>query len=319
MKPLNTLRQFLRRHADRNKPLLCALSGGADSLCLFYLLLECRSLAPHIHVAHVDHQWRAESAAEAKWLKDLAASHEIPYFLKTLNPKDMKGNLEDASRMERINFFIECARESRSQAVLLGHHADDQAETILKRVFEGAPLNKVSSLKAISNQRGVPFWRPLLDIPKREIIDWMNSAGHEWLEDPTNTDAKYLRGKMRLRLIPWLSEEFGKNISRPLCRFAAELEEVEEYLKRRTARYVPNMEKDKDRAVYDFTVSPPSDPLEWKTVVRAVCEQESFPLSRSQLYDVVRLLSQKSADKWIESAGRRARVHLGRLIFSAGK
>jgi len=319
MKLLHALRQFLKRRADCERPLVLALSGGADSLCLFYLLLECRSFFSEFHVVHIDHRWREESLDEAEWLRNLVGSFDVPFYLKSIDINKLTGNLEDASRNMRIEFLVEYARSVCAQAVLLGHHADDQAETVLKRVLEGAPLSKVSAIKPISCQKGVPFWRPLLNVPKKDIVQWMGEKGAQWLEDPTNGDTKYLRAKMRRRMIPWLSNEFGKNISLPLCHLGAELEEVEGYLQRQSAQYVPQKEKNGDLTVYDFAHAIPSDPLEWKTVVRMVCEQESFSLSRSQLHDIVRFLTNNSADKWIESAKKRVRVHLGRLIFSNRK
>ena len=85
-----------------------ALSGGPDSLCLFYCLLEYRKrYGTPIHIAHVDHGWREESRQEVEILQRLAGNNQISFHLKTLNPTLMKGNLEAICREERYAFFAE--------------------------------------------------------------------------------------------------------------------------------------------------------------------------------------------------------------------
>jgi len=312
MKIEKIVKKFLDQHADPERPLLCALSGGVDSLCLFHLLKNCAKLT----VAHVDHGWRDESAEEAEALRALADSYKIPFYLKVLDSDSLAGNLEDACRQERIGFFVECAREIGAQAVILGHHADDQAETVLKRVFEGAFFDKISGMKPTTLMRGVPFWRPLLTISKKEIVEWMTGQGFEWMEDVTNLDSRYLRARMRHSLIPQLNQEFGKNVAQPLCRLASELEEVEGYLKRAVVPYRPQKIMEETEICYDFSQNRPSDLLEWKVLVREVCESESFSLSRSQLTDLVRLLHEMRGNKWVESGGKKVKIDRGRLIFS---
>jgi len=317
MKIVKQVKKFLDHHGDRQRPLVCALSGGADSLCLYYLLQKFRAFYSELHVVHVDHQWRQESEQEANWLRELAESHGISFHLKVLDRRQLKGNLEDACRRERLKFFIESAQSIGAQAVVLGHHADDQAETVLKRVLEGASFNKIPGIKAFSIQEGVPFWRPLLSVPKKEIVEWMTAQGCEWLEDLTNLDPQYLRARMRQSIIPWLSEEFGKNITPPLCRLASELEEVEGYLNRRVAPFHPLRTQQGSSVSYDFNQTIPSDPLEWKILVKTICESESFNLSHSQLNDIVRLLCDNKNNKYVESSGKRVKIDHGCLIFSA--
>ena len=315
MKIYKLLKKFLDHHTDRQKPLVCALSGGADSMCLFYHLQQLGQFYSELHVAHVDHGWRVESKKEAESLRQLADENGILFHLKVLDINRLRGNLEDTCRLERIKFFVDCAQNTGAQAVVLGHHADDQAETVLKRVLEGASLNKIPGIKALSVQEGVSFWRPLLSVPKKEIVEWMTAQGYDWLEDSTNFDPQYLRARMRQKLIPWLCEEFGKNVTAPLCRLASELEEVEGYLNRQVAPYHPQRTVQESFVCYDFTKAVPTDLLEWKVLVRAICESESFRLSRAQLDDIVRLLSERKVDKWVEFGGKRIKVDRGCLIF----
>ena len=116
---------FLSKHSHPHKsdPFILGLSGGADSLSLFYALLACK--IPFI-IAHIDHGWREQSENEAKQLSQLAIAHNIPFYLKKLDPRQIQGNLESGCRKERYLFFKELCKETGAQGVILGHHANVQ-------------------------------------------------------------------------------------------------------------------------------------------------------------------------------------------------
>src|SRR6476620_6970567 len=139
---------FLKRYGDLNRPMLLALSGGPDSLSLLHLLLNCqKKLQFTFGIAHIDHRWRSESKEEAESLRQLAETHQISFHLKVLDPSSFQGNLEENCRQKRLEFFRQLCHEYRYQAVLLGHHANDQAETVLKRLLEGSGWNGLAAMQ----------------------------------------------------------------------------------------------------------------------------------------------------------------------------
>lgn len=227
---------FLRRHSKRELPLLLALSGGPDSLALFYSLLRCRirGLVDLFGVAHVDHGWRETSGAEAAALEALACEQGVPWHGYVLDPtfleESFAGNLEETCRHQRLAFFEEVCREYGYVAVLLAHHADDQAETVLKRLFEGAHLTALGAMTPVSRYGQLVLWRPLLSLPKRALVQWVGANGWRYIEDATNADIRFLRARMRAMLIPQLAETFGKEIAAPLSQLSLEAREVEEHL-----------------------------------------------------------------------------------------
>lgn len=225
---------FLKKQLDPSKPLLLALSGGTDSKALLLLLLDYKkNVSFPLHIAHIDHGWREESYSESMGLQKLALSLNIPFHLKVLKELP-KNNLEDFCRDKRYEFFEELQKKHAFQAVILGHHQDDLAETILKRIFEGASFNKVSAMDFVTSRGILTLWRPLLNVSKKTLSEFLASRKESFFDDYTNKDNKYLRARFRQILLPFISKTFGKEISRPLVSLAKDLKEVHEYLESST-------------------------------------------------------------------------------------
>lgn len=222
------LQAFLSDHCIQG-PLLLALSGGPDSMALYHMLQQTQI---PFAVAHVNHNWRAESAAEAEFLRNYVT---VPFHLHTLNPNTHSGNLEDGCRRERLAFFRSLMAEQGYQAVLMGHHADDQAETVLKRLFEGAYLSALGAMKPSATIDDVRIFRPLLKVRKGALLDYCHQHELPYFKDQTNEDERFLRAKMRRTLIPQLSATFGKEIAQPLEHLAEEAHELESYLEKKVA------------------------------------------------------------------------------------
>lgn len=276
--------------------LLLGLSGGPDSLCLFYQLLD---LSIPFSVAHVDHGWRQESGEEAEILSRLCNEYDIEFFLKTLNPKEMKGNLEDACRNARLQFFYEIYQKGY-QALVLGHQAGDLAETVLKRLFEGAALTSLASMSQVSNFRDMPVWRPLLNTSKEEILAWLQERGVKAFEDSTNFDEKYLRPRFRQTILPFLAECFGKNIEQPLLAISAEAAELDAYM---AERCLPLQ-----IGVFGVFVDlSECHPFEMKYMIRKLAR-----LSREELNAAVSFIAERSGNKWIN---RKLYIDRGKLFI----
>ena len=307
----DSVTQFLNTHLNPDKPVLLGFSGGPDSLALLHLLLECKQQKPlQLALAHVDHGWREESAAEAQQLHTLAVQLNIPFHLKTLNPKKLEGNLEAACREERLKFFKELAERHQYQAVILAHHADDQAETVLKRVFEGADLSCMGGLKAKSEIYGLPIWRPLLNIPKNTIVTWLEKQGHIAITDKTNLDAKFLRGRCRTQIIPYLNETFGKEIAGNLCHLGAEAQELTHYLASRISLYLARVEVGGMGTFLDLSHDCPQEPVELKYLLRQLMHQEGGTPSREVVEVACGLILSGKSGRYI-TVGKRT-IHLDR-------
>lgn len=217
------MKEFLERLWDGKSPLLIAYSGGPDSEALFQAALAWGKA--EIHLAHIDHGWREESGREAAYLEANARRLGVPFHLKQLDIK----TTEEEARDERLSFFASLKETIPYQAVLMGHHANDLAETALKRLLEGAHLTRLFGMREVSVRNGVPVWRPLLKVPKQAI-------SIQGFDDPTNRDPKYLRARMRLSLLPRLEETFGKGVMENLQLLAERSLELDSYLAKRATR-----------------------------------------------------------------------------------
>ncbi len=218
-------KQFLRVHWDREKPLLLGYSGGPDSKALLYALLEC-GVKPNI--AHVDHGWREESRFEAESIRKEAEELGCPFFSTRLECKEKS---EDEARKGRYAFFS--AQFPSHAALLLAHQADDLAETVLKRIFEGANLVHLGGMQEVSHQWGMTIWRPFLSVRKSDLETFLKERSLIPFNDRSNIDPAYLRTRLREDLFPFLKECFGKEIRKNLCLLSKRTLELKEYLNRR--------------------------------------------------------------------------------------
>ena len=217
------LKQFLSLHWKEKAPLLLACSGGPDSKALLYLLFEAQKFFNlEIQVAHIDHRWRKESRQEAEILQKEVEHLGLRFHLRTLEDVPSK---EEAAREARYAQLFEIAAEIGAQAIVLGHQMEDQAETVLKRVLEGASLPSCCGMKEVSGL----LWRPLLAVSKKELTAYLDKRKISYFNDPTNLDAKYLRGRFRTSIIPQLEAAFGKSIVKNLCLLGQRAQKLEEH------------------------------------------------------------------------------------------
>lgn len=207
-----------------------AVSGGADSLCLLGTLLALRSmtrsgtaipLVGDIVVATLDHGLRgAAGAADARWVRELAASLNLRCFSEQVDTRAWARarhlSLEDAARRLRYAFLRRVASEVGAARICLGHTLDDQAETVILRLLRGSGLDGLAGMRPLRGD----LVRPLLGLTHAQAVAYCAARG--WLprEDLTNRDERYLRNRVRRRLLPLL-EAYNPNVRRTLARNAA--------------------------------------------------------------------------------------------------
>lgn len=233
-----TLFARFTRHLDESRlladdeRLLVAVSGGLDSVVLLHLL-RFGGHAHRIEVAHFDHRMRAGSAADAHWVRGLCHAWSLPLHQATA---DTTLRSEAEARAARYRFLNAAARVAGASVILTAHHADDQAETLLFRLARGTGLR---GLAGIPERRG-NIARPLLPFARTELLAHARAAGLGWREDPTNTDMRFARNRIRHAVLPAM-EAVRPGAARRIARLAAHAAEAESAWQQVTERLLDEL------------------------------------------------------------------------------
>jgi tRNA(Ile)-lysidine synthase len=198
---------------------IAAVSGGPDSVCLLHVLAE---LAPEmglqVEVAHLNHQLRgAESDADESFVRELAAKLKLRFHFARAEVKATGGNLEQAARRVRLEFFHGLTHGGKAGRVATGHTRDDQAETVLLRILRGSGLAGLAGIHPVTETGLV---RPLLDVTRAEVVEFLRGRGIAWREDSSNRDLQFSRNAIRHELLPQLTAQWNPRLAEGLAHLA---------------------------------------------------------------------------------------------------
>lgn len=196
------------------KTVIIGVSGGSDSLTLFLSFVEyCKTLniaPPKIIVVTIDHKLRNESASEAIFVKNICTKYNIEHHIVEWNGKTALNNLAQAARLARYKILYDIAKNYHKSIIMVGHNLNDRIETYIMRKkrnsFRG--LSSIAKISLLFNK--IYLWRPLLDVSKMEIQNYLLKNKHNWIEDPTNLNLKYERAATR-HALGFLSSEQLQN------------------------------------------------------------------------------------------------------------
>ena len=208
---------------EEGDKIILAVSGGPDSTCLLDILNKIKEqLKISLFVAHVHHGIREKEAdVEARFVRLKSYHLNLPFQQLSLSvpemAKEMGLSIEQAGRIARYKFFQELIVKHQAQKIALGHHADDQIETILMRLIRGSGLRGLRGIPAKRNY----FIRPLIECSRLEIEAYCKRRRLAYCFDSTNKEPRYFRNKIRQQLIPLLKEEYNPAIGKNLLQLQA--------------------------------------------------------------------------------------------------
>ncbi|OQW99626.1 MAG: tRNA lysidine(34) synthetase TilS [Desulfobacteraceae bacterium IS3] len=211
---------------------LIAVSGGADSVALLHALtILAPGLSLKLGIAHLNHQLRGENSDKDElFVSELAETLNLPCYLAKEDvlayQKIHKLSLEEAGRRVRYEFFEKIRKEHGFDKIALGHHADDNAELILMNLLRGSGALGLSGIPSARNGNIV---RPLINITRAEIMDFLTRQNLNHVSDDSNSDTRFLRNRIRHELIPIL-RDYNPGISGNLNRMSAILKSEEEWI-----------------------------------------------------------------------------------------
>ncbi len=231
---LQKVKDTIRNHQMLTKGdrVIVGFSGGIDSLCLLYILHQLEEYELDLWAVYINHSLRpSENVREVELLNQVGTdwgvkTREIKLDIpKRLHEKPQSVQL--LAREERYKLLISLREEINAAKIALGHHRDDQVETILYRIIRGTGIDGLAGIPIV---RGHLFIRPLLEVSRAEIHEYALKHKLSWLEDSSNLKPVYVRNKLRLQLIPELKESYNPNLNSALIRLGQLAREQQELM-----------------------------------------------------------------------------------------
>ena len=233
------------------KRLWVAFSGGIDSTALLHALSHCVELKSKLTAIHVNHNIHQQSPVWQNHCEVFCKALDIPIIIKSIKPHyfDNSANIEEAARDARYHLFEEIIE--KNEALILGHHQNDQAETLLLRLFRGAGIEGLSAMKPIMPRNHITLLRPWLTLDKKNIVHYANQNKLTWVEDPSNLNEGFDRNFIRNTLLPLIKTRYP-GVNKNLARTALLCDESQKYI---NAALQPNFERCLvEQNVIDLTV-----------------------------------------------------------------
>ena len=213
--------------------ILVALSGGPDSVCLLHMLYRIKDkFNLKLGAIHINHMLRGEEAdKDENYIIDLCEQMGIKHYVKRINieyiAKETNVSLETAGRNERYKAFEEIKIKDKYNKIAVAHNANDQAETILMRIMRGTGLEGLTGIKP---QREGGISSPILCLNRQEIEDYCEYNGLNPRIDASNYDRHYSRNRVRLDILPYMRDNFNKDIIDTLNRMTLLLQKDNEFI-----------------------------------------------------------------------------------------
>jgi len=298
---IRKVERFMRenRMTAPGDSLIVGVSGGADSVCLLYILWSLRrKLGIELTACHVVHGIRGEEAErDAAYTAEICEKFGVPLRVERRDvpylAAQMNMTLEEAGRYVRREIFSQLMKETGAQKTALAHHMDDLAETVFMNAARGTGIKGLASLRPVRGS----YIRPLLCVDRSEIEDCLMRAGLSYCTDSTNLDTEITRNAVRRVLLPKTEELVNKKAGLHLAMLSGEAAEVSDFLESeceiRRRKYVKSEE---DAAVISETILAEPHLMQSLIIKSSLCElagtEKDF--TRGHVEDILRLFANET-------------------------
>ena len=286
-----------------DKVLVC-VSTGPDSMTLVTILnaLKDKLGITTIGIAHVNHMIRKESEEEEIFARNYARKNNFEFhFLKadviTLAKKNKMG-IEECARKVRYDFFFETKEKYGYDKIAVAHNLNDKVETVLLNMIRGTSLKGLIGMEYLSND----IIRPMLDISKKEVLEFCEEEKIKYYIDKTNYDDTYTRNKVRLNLIPMIEKDFNPNFLESISRMSDLISMDEKFIDKYTEKIVDEsiISKNEDNIIYNYKYLMNED-----MAVRARCAKKIVErllnnaqgLEKKHILDIIKLMQNNITHK----------------------
>lgn len=215
---------------------VAGVSGGADSVCLLFILLALQQkLGLSLAAVHVNHQIRAEAGEDARYVEKLCAEWGIPFFLAKKDVRSeaerLKCSEEEAGRKVRYEAFRQAAETFHADKIAVAHNSNDRSETMLFHLFRGSGIKGLGSIRPVRDD----IIRPILCLERWEVEEYLRQKDVFYCMDATNEGDDYTRNRIRHNILPYAEKEIAPGCVSHIARACEMLAETEDYLEEQTA------------------------------------------------------------------------------------
>ncbi|MGD9677815.1 MAG: tRNA lysidine(34) synthetase TilS [Vulcanibacillus sp.] len=315
----NTIQRY--KMVENSGPIVVGVSGGSDSMALLDIL--SKTIPNKLIVAHLNHKFRGvEANDDAEFVKQECATRGMYAIIKEVDvPKYMEeSNLgaQEAARKVRYQFYLDVAKNMDAEIIALGHHLDDQAETILMRIIRGTGLYGLSGIPYIRNIENCKIIRPLLDVQKMQIEDYCKVNNVDYINDKSNYSTKYFRNEVRINTIPFLSR-YNNKIVTHLYQLGKIAQDENNYLNRVANVFLrKNLTEYKGTKNLDINLFQTLDVALQRRVIHLILKQYNVKqeISYSNIESIIKITNQQHPSKSLDLSGIRVYRQYKQLIFS---
>lgn len=264
---------------DKTRPVVLALSGGVDSMVLFYLL---KNAGFKVVIAHVNHHKRPESQFEEEYIRNLAKENN--FDIEILNYIHDKNNFQAEAHNSRYNFFYEIAKKYNASSIITAHHYLDNLETIIMNIMRGSNIYGYAGIKEATYYNDLLVIRPLINVDKKEIYNYASENNIKFFEDSSNATDEYLRNRIRHHVIPSLQKE-NPNLINSIANYSTQLHEAFEYIRNKSIQYLAeNKDKINVNSFNNLAL------IEKKDIINYVCDKIGVLSSDNKIKDILDLI-----------------------------
>lgn len=294
----NTSTKIDFSHLKPGQTVILAISGGPDSVFLLHQLL-LSPLKLKIILAHLNHNLRGSaSQADQKFVEKLARQHELKLEISQTHLLAKKGNLEENARRARYAFFQKILIKHQADWILTAHHLNDQVETILFNLSRGVLGNGINGIQNVNNEQKI--LRPLLNLPKTEILKWLKQKKISYRLDSSNRDQKFSRNRLRLKVIPEL-EKINPNFLQTFQESLQNLQAAQQFLQLAVENWLKkNLLPAKSPIQFSFSLDNflKQPPILQKNLLQNLFRQiNQKSLTKQQTQEILKTLSQQKSNR----------------------
>ena len=307
---------------QKKDAVLVGVSGGPDSVALVRVLAYLTpGLDLTLGIAHLNHDLRGEEAQrDETFVQKLSCELGLPFFNETSDirrlAKQEHLSIEEAGRNARYAFFTKIADTQGFTKIATGHNRDDNAEQVLMNLLRGSGPKGLTGIPPVRENR---FIRPLIQLPRARILNFLKEKSHAFVLDSSNTDESYLRNKIRHNLIPLLEQKFNPEIKASLDRLSHILRQEEDFLTDQATQVLKacTIEQNKDLLALSIPSLIKHHPALVNRVLRLAIARVKKDLRRitlSHIQDILAIMDKSESGKSIDLPGQirayKTREHL---------